>query len=36
MRHNDQLELNIHTSLTSLEYDSLLLERQTARDSIVE
>jgi len=36
LRHRDQLEMNIPTSLTSIEYDNLLVQRQEARDSIQE
>ena len=35
LRHRDQLELNIPTSLDHGEYEKLLEDRQNARDSIV-
>jgi len=36
IRHRDQLAAGIVTSLTEQEYNDLLVERQTLRDSIVE
>ena len=34
IRHRDQVELGIQTSLSNEEYQDLLLERQSKRDSI--
>ena len=36
IRHRDQIEAGINTSLTNEEYQTLLADRQTARESIVE
>lgn len=35
IRHRDQLDSGIDTTLTSEEYDALLIERQALRDSVV-
>lgn len=35
IRHRDQLELGMETSMTDEEYMTLLLERQMARDAVV-
>jgi hypothetical protein len=34
LRHRDQIEMGIETSLSEAEFSQLLTERQTARDSI--
>lgn len=36
IRHRDQVEAGISTSLTTEEYQTLLADRQTARESIIE
>jgi hypothetical protein len=36
LRHRDQIDAGVSTSLSQAEFDALLAERQTARDSVVE